>query len=302
MGTTSVGLTETASADSLVTDSAAAGSALATGCKTVNGVLGMSADGQEKLGPTLARQAARRGMKVGIVSTVSLDHATPASFYAHQPRRSDYYEIAMQLPTSGFDYFAGGGLQGRHPEYRQGRADPYDAIREAGYVLVRNRDQLAKADPAAKVCFFTDELDFNAAMGYAIDRSPGSPDLAELTRIGIERLAGPGGFFLVVEGGRIDWACHENDAATTAREVIDFDRAVAVALDFYRRHPGETLLIVTADHETGGLGLGNSRLGYRIKPDVLLAQKISGRAFARTIDRFRACCTIILEPNRWIPI
>lgn len=280
------GVTETASADSLVTDSAAAGTALATGHKTANGVLGMSADGAA-VWPSIAWQAARRGMKVGIVSTVSLDHATPASFYAHQPSRNDYYDIAMQLPASGFDYFAGGGLKGRYPRYRQGRADPFDAIRAAGYVIVRHREQLASLDPAAKLCLFSDELDLDAAMGYAIDRRPGSPDLAELTHIGIERLDGPGGFFLMVEGGRIDWACHENDAATTAAEVLDFDRAVAVALDFYHRHPDETLIIVTADHETGGLGLGNTQAGYQMTPAVLLGQNASGRAFARRVAQFR---------------
>ena len=279
-----VGLTATHSADSLVTDSAAAGTAIATGRKTLSGVICVDPAGRERW-PSLAEHARRRGMKVGILSTVSLDHATPACFYAHQPSRNDYWQIAMQLPESGFDYFAGGSLKGRRDKYRQGRADPFAAVRRAGYAIGRKREHLDDFQPGQKACFFCEELDEDAAMLYAIDRSPETPSLAELTAKGVELLDSPGGFFLMVEGGRLDWSCHENDAATTAAEVLDFDEAVAVAMDFYRNHPDETLVIVTADHETGGLGLGNTDAGYQMHPALLRRQRMSGWRFERQLVR-----------------
>lgn len=281
------GLTTTHSADSLVTDSAAAGTAIATGRKTANGVLGMDPTGKTPY-TSLADHARSRGLKVGLVSTVSLDHATPAAFYAHQPSRDDYGDIAMQLPPSGIDFLGGGSLKGRAEKHRLGRPDPFDALTQAGYRIARTRAELRALQPGRKACYFCDEVDADAAMLYALDRATTTPDLAEITAQAIRLLDNPRGFFLMVEGGRIDWACHENDPATTAAEVLDFDAAVAVAMAFYRNHPDETLVVVTADHETGGLGLGNSDLGYRMNPSLLFRQATSAWQFARTaVARFR---------------
>jgi alkaline phosphatase len=237
--------TSTVEVNGKVTDSAAAGTALACGEKTGNGVLGLGADLSTPL-RSVAFDAKDAGMKVGIVTSVPIDHATPASFYAQVPKRSMYYEIDEFLAKSGFDYFAGETMLGR--KKTKDKKPQEQMLSEAGYRHVRDRvgfDALKRGTQRVLV-----EKD----LGYAIDGKQ-EISLADLTRKGIELLDDKHGFFMMIEGGKIDWSGHANDLATNVHETLAFDEAVGVALEFCRRHPDEALLVVTADHETGGLEL-----------------------------------------------
>jgi alkaline phosphatase len=400
------GLVTTYAADALVTDSAAAATALATGHKTNVGFLGVAADGHTPLS-TVAEIARDRRMNVGIVTSVSLDHATPAAFYAKQSSRSRYYDIAYELAESGFNFFAAGGfLQTEPPAEEQeggggGKGSPFDAfllpslapagsgsatpftsapapsasaqatgsgqgpgstapgLASAGapslagasasaikplgsssaapsasgkapsapkakrkrkripiiellgdnqYLVSRaklsRRGELVTgapegADPKLQAVPYAlepvlekskwsilidEDLDAEESLPYAIDRQPGQASLADYTRRAISKLDGPSGFFLMVEGGKIDWASHQNDAVTAAREVLDFARAVDVALEFYEKHADETLIVVTADHETGGLFMGGKVALTGEHALRALKQRMSAQRFASLVE------------------
>ncbi|VGO14268.1 Alkaline phosphatase 4 [Pontiella desulfatans] len=241
-------LTTTSEIEGKVTDSAAAGTALACGAKTVNGALGVGADLTTPL-RSVAFDAKDAGMKVGIVTSVPIDHATPAAFYAQVPKRSMYYEIGEFLVKSEFDYFAGETMLGR--KKAKDKVPQDTLVKDAGYTHVRDRagfDRLKKG--AVKVLVEHD-------LGYAIEGKP-SISLADYTRKGIELMMGDAGFFMMVEGGKIDWSGHANDLATNIHETLAFDEAVAVVLEFCKKHPAESVLVVTADHETGGLELAGN--------------------------------------------
>jgi alkaline phosphatase len=271
------GMVETTASDRYITDSAAAGTALATGSKTTIGTISMSGNHRDTL-KTIAEMARSKGMKVGIVSSVFIDDATPACFYAHNAGRGNYYDIARQMAASGFDYFGGGYAAGNFPEHRlkagPDRKDIADLMKSANYAIANNREMLRTAKPGTR-CWAYTSYDKKAAMSHAMDRTAGEVSLAEFTREGIRLLENPGGFFMMVEGGRIDWACHANDAAAAAHDVAAFELAIEEALAFYRSHSDKTLIIVTADHECGGLSLGNNAGGYQSRFDLLLNQKIS---------------------------
>lgn len=292
------GVQRTSSYDSLITDSAAAGTALATGSRTNGGVIGLDPASGRPL-TTIAELAKDSGMKVGIVTSVSLDHGTPAAFYAHVPSRGDYHEIGHALVASGFDYFGGGGLL--DPDGAQAGATPHgnvlEAARDAGYAIARTRDAFSALAPGTPAVAIGPVLDDRQALYYELDRVGAADDtahisLAELTRKGIDLLhSGAGrsqGFFLMVEGGKIDWACHVNDARTTIAETLALDDAVAVAVDFWQSHPAETLIVVTADHETGGLSLGWTGTGYSSALEVLAGQRVSFFALDQRIQRLRS--------------
>ena len=272
--------TRTCSASSLVTDSAAAATAIACGEKTNNGRIGMDAAGVRKL-ESVAEVAKQKGKKVGIVTTVTINHATPAGFYGHRKSRSEGYALGLDLVASGFDYFAGGGVAGsddkKVPEYK-GKSI-YALAEEAGYTLTVGREALLALKPGRKV--FARAEDNDKVMPYAIDGGEGLPTLAEFTAKGIELLDNPNGFFMMIEGGKIDYAGHANDAATNLREVLGLDQAVRVALAFAAKHPDETLVVVTGDHETGGMAMGFAGTGYALYMDRLANQKCSVDAFAK---------------------
>lgn len=283
------GMAATSSANRLITDSGAAGTALATGFKTANGMISVAQNGRDTL-KTVAEMARDKGMRTGIVSSVGIDNATPACFYAHNRDRDNYYDIALQMATSRFDYFAGGYAEGDFDAKRAKSAafrGPIPEIMEqAGYRIARNLKQLSSVKPGMR-CWAYAPYDAKAALPYDMDRSEGDVDLAAFTREGIRLLDNPAGFFMMVEGGKIDWACHANDAAATARDVHSFDAAIREAHAFYRKHPDETLIVVTADHECGGLSLGNRLNGYTIRPGLLKHQKHSLQRFAEKADLWR---------------
>ena len=280
------GMCTTYSTNSLITDSAAAATAFACGEKTKSGVIAMDPKGERKL-PIITQLAKASGRKIGIVSSVSIDHATPAAFYAHAAGRSVYYGIALQLAESGFDFFAGGGL--KKPKGDKGdQPDAFEAIAKAGYSITRTRDDFLKLNAASgKVMAVNPVLDRDKALSYEIDRKDGEITLAEFTAKGIELLDNPNGFFMMVEGGKIDWACHANDAVTAIQDTIAFDDAVRVALGFYRKHPRETLIVVVGDHDTGGMSIGFALTKYDTFFSRLRFQKASYLAFNARLAEYR---------------
>ena len=280
------GIATSYSGSSDVTDSAAGGTALATGHKTYNGAIGLDNSGATVT--SIAEQAHRYGAKVGVATSVTINHATPASFYAHQKSRNDYYEIGAQLPASGFDFFAGGDLAELTNPDDPSAPHLHDLAREAGYAIVRGYDAYEALDGEGKVMLIQKEDMVENTLPYAIDSREGDLTLTQITTAAIDHLYDKKhkkGFFLMVEGGKIDYACHANDAAAALCEVVDFDNAIRVAYEFYKQHPDETLIVITADHETGGLTLGNG--SYALNFGALQAQKVSQAGFSRIVNRMR---------------
>jgi alkaline phosphatase len=269
-----------------ITCSSAGGTAISCGIKTSNGTICM--DSAHMLSYTsIAEMARDRQMKVGIITSVSLDHATPACFYAHQFKRSSYYEISQELATSGFNFFGGGGFL-KHEGYKEGDKNSLNLAHELGYKIVNSREDftgLRRGDD--KVIAISPVLQDGESLPYLIDGIKGGISLAEFTGKAIELLDNKNGFFLMVEGGKIDWACHGNDAATAIKEVIDFDESIKLALDFYNEHPDETLILVMADHETGGMSLGTDGMIPRKAYGLLSYQKCSQGVFSEKVAGYR---------------
>ena len=285
--------TATKSANKVVTDSAAAATAIACGEKTNNGMLGMRPDGTRI--ESVAAVAKKAGRKVGIVTTVTIVHATPAGFYAHNRSRGDSRAIAMDLVKSGFDYFAGGGIggwtqpkggyfdtNGNFVKLEEGSEavpgiDPYSLWQTNGYTFVKDDLAAFKAlKPGRPVwCVFGE-----SGMDYALDRDGSQPTLAEIVEKGIELLDGPDGFFLMCEGGKVDYAGHANDAGGSVAEQLSLDDAVKVATRFAKAHPGETLIVTTGDHETGGLIRGITGAGAAFDPALLKHQRCTASKFS----------------------
>lgn len=285
-------LITTCSGTNGVTDSAAAGTALATGHKTRNSCLGVLADGTTPV-QSIAAGARQAGATVGVGTSVSVDHATPAAFYAHQPNRRNYYPIGQDLVKAGFDFYAGSDFI--TPDGGQGAPSLYEQCAQGGYTILRGYPDFCRAMGTKQgrrqrmILLQPEEAsqrDRNS-LPYAIDRDPERDlSLQQITRAGIEYLsaqAGKQGFFLMIEGGKIDFACHSNDAATVFRETMDMDEAIREALAFYRKHPEETLIVVTADHETGGIVLG--RGPYELHTDLLQFQRMSVEAYSAHIRK-----------------
>ena len=281
------GIATTFSASNSITDSSAGGTALATGTKTYNGAIGVDVDKQALR--SVAYRAQASGKKVGIATSVSVDHATPAAFYAHQENRNYYYEIACELPQSGFDFFAGAGFLKPTTTSDKQKATPvYEVIEESGYAIARGLDEYEeKAEDADKMVLIQEEGKASDCLPYALDRKEDDLTLKQITESAIDFLMKDNkkGFFLMVEGGKIDWACHNNDPATAFAETVDMDQAISVAYEFYKKHPKETLIVVSADHETGGLGLGTGT--YTLNLKALAHQRQSLDVLSRLITDLR---------------
>ena len=269
----------TQSATNGVTDSAAGGTALACGQKTKNGTLGMLKDLTTSVS-SIADWARNSGAAVGITTSVAIDHATPAAFYAHVKERHEQYTIGKQLVESANDFYAGSDFTiPTDPEYPNGPT-LYEEANAKGFTIFRGyADYQKRAANAKKMILLQSEEASKAdrySIPYALDRKDGDLTLTDITRAGIDFLmkkqGEKNGFFMMIEGGKIDWACHANDLAFIP-ELIDMDNAVKVAYDFYKQHPDETLIIVTADHETGGIVL--SRGLYEINLAAVGNQRIT---------------------------
>ena len=222
-------------------------------------MIGQTPDGEPAY--SVASQLKQEGWGVGIMSSVPVDHATPASHYAHAEKRYEYYKIGTHLTQSGFDFFGGGGFQ--RPINKDDASAPnlYDLTRQAGYTIVGSYDEAKQHIHASKLLLVpaSDLASPNKGAGalpYAIDRQKGDLSLAQIVDIAVQHLSKHDRFFMMAEGGKIDYSGHGNDAATNIHEVMDLDQAIQVAYQFYLQHPDETLIVVTADHETGGMNLG----------------------------------------------
>ncbi len=261
------GFATTYSANSYITCSSASGTALSTGVKTNNGMLGVDPDTNNLT--SISYKIHDNGMKVGIMSSVTIDHATPGAFYAHSASRSDYYDIALQLPKTGFEFFGGGGFA--QPIGKDStKTSVYDIISQEGYQIIRGLRNYTNISKDQKILLLQEEGK-EGDLPYALDRSEEDLKLKEVVTAAIDHLYNDKGFFIMAEGGKIDWAAHSNDGKADILEVLDLADAVEVAYQFYLKHPEETLIIVTADHETGGFALGYDK-GYVLSLNELSAQ------------------------------
>jgi len=269
------GFVTTHSASSLVTDSAAAGTALATGVKTYNDAMGV--DMEKSVVSDMSEWIHPKGFGVGVSSCVGVNHATPAAFYAHAESRAEYEKIAMQLiETDNVDFAAGGGFI--NEARKTGHDSKYleDKAAEAGITILHGKEQFKNlADIKGRVICFSQDPKVNE-FPYAIDRTEAETGLPDVVVAGIDYLYGhfaEKGFFFMIEGGSIDHGGHDDDAVATFHEINDFAQAVDEVLKFYEKHPDETLIVVTSDHETGGLMLGAGE--YKMNPELLAGQKFS---------------------------
>ena len=280
------GTISTRSTNSYVTDSAAAATALACGKKTFNGMLGVDAKGKPLV--SIAEKAKKYSKrKVGIISTVCLNHATPAAFYAKTTNRGEYYNIGIEmLNNANVDFFGGGGFNQR----KGPKGDLFDLAKKSKFKFINTKEgfnnlkngemQPILAIAPRLVGPVTNE---GASLPKSIDYRAGDISLAEFTAKGIEVLDNKNGFFMMIEGGQIDWSCHENDGATMIKEMLAFDDAIKVVYEFAKMHPDETLIVVCGDHETGGMKMGLSGTQPHTYREVLSKQKSSAQEFNKKL-------------------
>ncbi|MGD1841459.1 MAG: alkaline phosphatase [Thermonemataceae bacterium] len=244
-----IGLSKTNSADNYITDSAAGATAFATGKKTYNGAIAV--DMQKQPLETILEKAEKNGLATGLVATCSITHATPASFIAHQPSRNMHEAIAADFLKTDIDVFIGGGR--KFFEKREDKKDLIKALKKNKYQLPNNLEELAKIKKGKIAALLYEEhpprmLDNRGEM------------LAKSTQKALEILnQNEDGFFLMIEGSQIDWGGHANESDYIVTEMVDFDNVINQVLDFVDQN-GETLLVITADHETGGYGLNGGDL------------------------------------------
>lgn len=246
-------MASTYSADHQVTCSSASATAFSSGHKTNNNFIGAMPDSL----PTrpFSMDLRDKGYKIGIMSSVPINHATPAAFYAHQTDRWGYYPITLQLPASGYNFFAGPGFA----EYagRDGSRKPTDTfLAENGYTVCYGPEEFRANMDKDHLVFCQESNRGKSANEYTIDYDTSWTPLSEMLRLGLEYLGERDPFFILCEGGEIDWCAHENSVYPMVQAILRFDDAIRVAYEFYQAHPDETLIVVTADHETGGLALG----------------------------------------------
>ncbi|HIS72411.1 MAG TPA: alkaline phosphatase [Candidatus Scatomorpha pullicola] len=263
--------------NSFAPDSASTATSISTGHKTYSGSINVDETGTVEYETISEKLHEQLGWEVGVISSVNLNHATPAAFYAHQASRGDYYEIGEELVESGFEYFAGGGLL--DPDNGGESDNLYDLAEEAGYTVSMDYATHDTVTADDKVVLIDEYLADSDAMAYEIDRTDDMWSLADYVEKGIDVLMNDTGFFMMCEGGKIDWACHANDAATTIHDTMAFSDAVQVAIDFAEEHPEETLILVTGDHETGGLTIGFAGTDYDTYLSLLESQTISFTQF-----------------------
>jgi len=263
-----------------ITCSAAAGTALSTGNKTSISTIGLNYNHTDSLF-SVAKKLKENGYKIGILTTVGIDDATPSAFYAHQGLRGSRYEIAKDLIKSGYDFFGSGGF---FDPFGKKLKDSVESIYSIGlkksFAFTTKLSSVDSLKNNYKSVFYSvPNATSESSFKYVIDSDSSDITLAQMTQKAIETVYNPKGFFVMVEGGKIDWACHSNDAAAMIHELIAFSDAVNQAVEFYKAHPNETLIIVTADHETGGFSLGNRENKYNINLSVLKNQKVSKDQF-----------------------
>lgn len=276
-----VGSVTTYDSTSFCPDSASTATSIATGHKTLSGVINRDPETLQESYETIAEKLhTQRGYRIGILTSVNMNHATPAAFYAHQDSRHNYYEIGEELATSGFEFFAGGSFLAPTGD-DEDKKDLADVIAEAGYKVVKTQADAEglKAGDSERTLILSEVEADGGAMDYDLDAVDGEWHLADYVDKGIEMLGDDEPFFMMVEGGKIDWACHANDARSSIGDVLALDAAVQRAVAFAEEHPDETLILVTADHETGGLAIGYATTNYDTHLHNLTHQTISYAKF-----------------------
>lgn len=257
-------LCNTYSANRNITCSAAGGTAIACGEKTNNEYIGVDPDGKPL--ESIAYVLHNQGYNVGIMTTVPVNHATPAAFYGHNSSRYGYYEISQEIVSSGFEFLGGSGFynyKGRNND--KPAVDIY--IEENGYDVCYGTKEFSARDRSKDIVFIQESGRETNPENYVSDGAEeGDVELYEMLQMGLEVLGDENPFFIMCEGGNIDWAAHDNKTMTTVMEVVAFDKAIREAIEFYNEHPEETLIIVTADHETGGVSIGE---GKDWRPEII---------------------------------
>jgi alkaline phosphatase len=246
----------------------------------------MASDKQQPI-RSIAHPVKASGMKVGIMSSVMVNHATPAAFYAHAPERNHYYDIGLHIAETQFDLYGGGGLAdifGKENDKKSLK----EVLTEKGITLIETNIGYQNLKSIQSPTLFVHQrLDPINAMPFAIDRNDKDMSLSQIVSKAIELLDNPNGFFLMVEGGKIDWANHSNDAASSIHDIIDFDNAIGAALAFQKKNPENTLIVVCSDHETGGLSLGHKKHSYESKPSLLKHQKVSLDSLSDVLKKYQ---------------
>lgn len=292
-----VGTARTYSTDSWVTDSAAGATAYACGIKTYNGAIAV--DPQGKPCATLFEAAKEKGITTGVVVTTRITHATPAAFSSHVPRRANEDDIAAQQIEQGMKViFGGGGMYFTPKEAGGKRTDGRNLLTESkakGYTVVQDLASFRAATKAPLMAVFAPDH-----MNFEIDRDPNvQPSLAEMTKKALELVKNsPKGFLIMVEGSRIDHAAHANDLGGHVHDILAYDDAVRVALDFAKAD-GNTLVISVADHETGGLTVGRDGV-YNWKPENLMKVKASFEVLIPALQAANADMKEILKDKAGI--
>lgn len=250
------GMASTYSANRVITCSSAAGTAISCGAKANNESLGISPDG-EKL-KSITYHLKEDGYRIGIISNAPVNHATPAAFYANSASRYDYYELTRTIPSTGFEFFAGSGFSAYYGN--EGKDEDSESYLERnGYqVCFGEEEYLNRPSDCRNLVLCQKHHKGQNAKDYLIDgmKKEGVYSLPELLERGMEFIGDSEPFFIMCEGGTIDWAAHENKTMPLINLIREFDAAVAMAYEFYLSHPDETLIVVTADHDTGGVSLG----------------------------------------------
>ncbi len=297
----SLGMVTTYDATSFCPDSASTATSMASGEKTLSGVINYNVDKTESF-KLITEYAKEAGKKIGVISSVSIDHATPAAYYAKVESRKQYYDIAVQgLTGTTLDFYAGGGFlnpDGKSTNAETGETSTqenlFDIAAANGWTYVNDNEAIRNLNAeSGRVLAISPILQDSQSLPYEIDRVRMEGEgqdvlsLAEFVTAGINVLDNDNGFFMMCEGGKIDWSCHANDAATSIHETIAFADAVQVAVDFAAKHPEETLIIVTADHETGGMTIGFATTAYDTHFAYLENQKISFTDFDNVIATLR---------------
>lgn len=250
------------SANFSVTDSSAAGTAISTGTKTNNKMLGVDPEGNKLT--SMSYELQEDGYNVGIISSVPINHATPASFYGRNASRYTYYDITAEIPGSGFNFFAGSGMNEYNGKEKDKKGSA-EVLKENGvnvcYSLEEADEAIAKGDRIL-LCqpYNKDKSASNYEAGGATPA--GHIVLADFLKTGLKKLGDEEPFFIMCEGGEIDWAGHRNKTMPMVMAILEFDKAISVAYEFYKKHPKETLIIVTADHATGGVAI-NSKPNWK---------------------------------------
>lgn len=274
-----LGMATTYSANCNITCSSASGTAISCGVKTNNGYLGIDPEGNRL--ESFAYKLHKEGYNIGIMSTVPVNHATPAAFYGHNISRNAYYSISQEIPQSGFEFFAGEGFLDYYGQ--DGKQEPItDYLAENGTTVCFSAEEFETAKASAKQIVLcqpsTKEQDAEA---YTVgDDDKEDFTLGEMLEKCLDYIGEDEPFFVMCEGGKIDWDAHDNQTMPMIAEIIDFNGAIDVAYEFYKAHPDETLIVVTADHETGGIALGGpggtSKNGDNIYWDVFEKAGVTG--------------------------